>query len=194
MKNYKILGSSVIAGTLLLGGVGAGHVDAAEELTKSQANQIAQDAANNNNDENVRFNDKDTDHVIKHDDHYDVHYSIPGHNGPSKVEVYKDGTVKDYRSDDPTNATVSHYDEDQFSSQQQNDHQAEKQNNAQNEQQSQNATQEIQSTQGVNNQVQSQQQLPESGKEDNTAINVSIGAIALVLGLTAIASRRVTKQ
>ena len=187
-KNLKILVSMTVAGAVLAGSMGFNYADAAEqysEVNDDNAVDIVKDVGSDHgmNPDLGEYSDpKDKG------DYYEIHMHNKSHVGGSVYRVYKDGEVKSSGLANDEFTKFGSYDLAEDNNQTSESEQPKAENN--NEQQ---ATSETSTTQNpkANNQAN---ELPESGQNDNTAINIIIGSMALVLGIGVLVSRKFAKK
>ena len=187
-KNLKILGSMTVAGAVLAGSMGFNHADAAEqysEVNDDNAVDIVKDVGSDqgmNPDLGEYSDPKDKG------DYYEIHMHNKSHVGGNVYRVYKDGEVKSSGLANDEFTKLGSYDLAEDNNQTSESEQPQAENN--NEQQ---ATSETSTTQNpkANNQAN---ELPESGQNDNTTINIIIGSMALVLGIGVLVSRKFAKK
>ena len=187
-KSLKILGSMTVVGAVLAGSTGFNHVDATEqysEVNDDNAVDIVKDVGSDHgmNPDIGEYSDpKDKG------DYYEIHMHNKSHVGGNVYRVYKDGEVKSSGLANDEFTKFGSYDLAEDNNQTSESEQPKAENN--NEQQ---ATSETSTTQNpkANNQAN---ELPESGQNDNTTINIIIGSMALALGIGALASRKFAKK
>ena len=187
-KNLKILGSMTVAGAVLAGSMGFNHADAAEqysEVNDDNAVDIVKDVGSDHgmNPDLGEYSDpKDKG------DYYEIHMHNKSHVGGNVYRVYKDGEVKSSGLANDEFTKLGSYDLAEDNNQTSESEQPKAENN--NEQQY-DSTAKTAQNQKTNNQAN---ELPESGQNDNTAINIIIGAMALVLGIGVLVSRKFAKK
>lgn len=193
MKKTKILGATTLAGALLFTGVSSHDANAAENLSKSQAEDTVKNFVTNNNDYNVSANSKfkEFHHQIEKpfENSYSIIFAEDGNQSPTNLFVDKStGDIYDYKGNlVQKNSNGS----DSNSNAQATDNNVATQNN---EQQTQ-ATDNNVATQ--NNQQQPTQSeakaLPETGETANTGLVTSIATLLLAVG-SALTFKRFSKN
>ncbi|CAM3121865.1 hypothetical protein CD039_09955 [Staphylococcus argensis] len=187
-KNLKILSSMTISGAVLAGSMGFNHADAAEqysEVNDDNAVDIVKDVSSDHgmNPDIGEYSDpKDKG------DYYEIHMHNKSHVGGSVYRVYKDGEVKSSGLANDEFTKFGSYDLAEDNNQTSESEQPKAENN--NGQQDA-STAKTDQNQKVNNQTT---ELPDSGQNDNTAVNIIIGSMALVLGIGVLASRKFAKK
>ena len=173
MKTTKILGATTLAGALLFTGVG--HVNAAENLSESQAEDSVKNfVSNNNNSYNIAFGEE-------------------RNQSPSFLYVKKDtGDIYDHDGNLVQKGSANSEDTTQNNNQssQATDNTVNTQNN---EQQQSQATDNAKAKNNTQSQNQAQA-LPETGEESsNTTLVTMIASVILAAG-SLLAFRRTSKS
>ena len=194
MKTTKILGATTLAGALLFTGVG--HVNAAENVTPSQAKDSVQDFVTNNSDYQLAKNSK----FIENNEHVDnpisnshsVLFGEEKNQSPTTLFVKKD-TGDIYNWDGELLKKGSMNSEQNTNQSSQNvENNVDTQNN---NQQAQTTTDETQNTANDNTKSENNTQaLPETGEESsNTTLVTMIASVILAAG-SLLAFRRTSKS
>lgn len=194
MKTAKILGATTLAGALLFTGVG--HVNAAENVTASQAKDSVQDFVTNNSDYQLAKNSK----FVENNEHVDnpisnshsVLFGEEKNQSPTTLFVKKD-TGDIYNWDGKLLKKGSINSEQNTNQSSQNvENNVDTQNN---NQQAQTTTDETQNTANDNTKSENNTQaLPETGEQStNTGLVASIATLLLAVG-SALTFKRFSKN
>ena len=199
MKTTKILGATTLAGALLFTGVSSHDANAAENLSKSQAEDSVKNFVSNNNDYQtngdtkfISTKDEWSDSPI--DNSYNIAFGEERNQSPSFLYVKKDtGDIYDHDGNLVQKGSVNSEDTTQNINQssQATDNTVNTQNN---EQQTQ-ATDNNVATQNNQQTTQSDaKSLPETGEQStNTGLVASIATLLLAVG-SALTFKRFSKN
>lgn len=196
MKTTKILGATTLAGALLFTGVG--HVNAAENLSESQAEDSVKNFVSNNNDYQTKGDtkfistkDEWSDSPINNS--YNIAFGEERNQSPSFLYVKKDtGDIYDHNGNLVQKGSANSEDTTQNNNQssQATDNTVNTQNN---EQQQSQATDNAKAKNNTQSQNQAQA-LPETGEESsNTTLVTMIASVILAAG-SLLAFRRTSKS
>ena len=188
MKTTKILGATTLAGALLFTEVNA---NAAENVSKSQAENSVQELVSNNN----NFNPKEgTKYVVMDDKYadpnrpentYSVAFGEEPNQSPSFLYVNKDtGNIYDHDGNLVQKASVNSEDTTPNNSQssQTTDNTDNTVNTPNNEQQQTQTTDNNTTAQTNTNTQEQAKVLPETGESTNTTIVTMIASVLLAAG------------
>lgn len=190
MKTNKILGATTLAGALLFTGVG--HVNAAENLSESQAEDSVKNFVSNNNDYQTKgdtkfISTKDEWSDSPIDNSYNIAFGEERNQSPSFLYVKKDtGDIYDHDGNLVQKGSANSEDTTQNNNQssQATDNTVNTQNN---EQQQSQATDNAKAENNT-------QALPETGEESsNTTLVTMIASVILAAG-SLLAFRRTSKS
>ncbi|MCG1589799.1 LPXTG cell wall anchor domain-containing protein [Staphylococcus epidermidis] len=190
MKTTKILGATTLAGALLFTGVG--HVNAAENLSESQAEDSVKNFVSNNNDYQTKgdtkfISTKDEWSDSPIDNSYNIAFGEERNQSPSFLYVKKDtGDIYDHDGNLVQKGSANSEDTTQNNNQssQATDNTVNTQNN---EQQQSQATDNAKAENNT-------QALPETGEESsNTTLVTMIASVILAAG-SLLAFRRTSKS
>jgi LPXTG-motif cell wall-anchored protein len=196
MKTTKILGATTLAGALLFTGVG--HVNAAENLSESQAEDSVKNFVSNNNDYQTKgdtkfISTKDEWSDSPIDNSYNIAFGEERNQSPSFLYVKKDtGDIYDHDGNLVQKGSANSEDTTQNNNQssQATDNTVNTQNN---EQQQSQATDNAKAKNNTQSQNQAQA-LPETGEESsNTTLVTMIASVILAAG-SLLAFRRTSKS
>lgn len=190
MKTTKILGATTLAGALLFTGVG--HVNAAENLSESQAEDSVKNFVSNNNDYQTKgdtkfISTKDEWSDSPIDNSYNIAFGEERNQSPSFLYVKKDtGDIYDHDGNLVQKGSANSEDTTQNNNQssQATDNTVNTQNN---EQQQSQATDNAKAENNT-------QALPETGEESsNTTLVTMIASVILAAG-SLLAFKRFSKE
>ncbi|MGD3156248.1 LPXTG cell wall anchor domain-containing protein (plasmid) [Staphylococcus warneri] len=197
MKTTKILGATTLAGALLF--TGLGHADAAENVTKSQAEDSVKNLVTNNNNfhpkEGTKFTEfyqDDVDYPV--DNSYPIIFGEEPNQSPTTLFVKKDtGDIYNYDGNLIQKGSASSEDTTQNNSQsaQSTDNSVAIQDNTQQQ------TQVTDNNTTAQNNTQEQSQakaLPETGEESSNATLVTMIASVLLAAGSLLTFKRFSKE
>ena len=182
MKNSKVLATTTLAGALLFTGVGATHhANAAENVTKSQAEESVKNYVTNNNSFNPASDTKytewhmdDTTNTYPVSNSYQIIFAEKSNQSPTPLYVKKDtGDIYDWNGNLLQKGSLGSENNTQVN-----------QTTTSNTTSDNTTTQNTQSNnETANNDTQSTTQaLPETGEESNSGLVTIVASVLLATG------------